>query len=208
MTNCVYCRMPRGETANCACARCQENHQLAWDQILPPGSIYRTTDRARLKADHPNLVEAYGKIIKWKLEDPLGMVVFGSTGLGKTRVMWLLLKRLFDEGATVMAFSASDFADKVQVEWGLYNGPQWLATVEGSNVVLLDDWDKMVLTERVQSSLFNLIEKRVSMGRKILITSNTTSADYQERFRNSVGAALLRRVKEFCEPIYLERAGT
>jgi hypothetical protein len=71
-----------------------------WAEICPPE--FRTiaeggrTDVARLTAQCPH----FYRIASWKYGDR-GLMLRGGTGRGKTRAMWRLLRRLFDEGRTL-----------------------------------------------------------------------------------------------------------
>ncbi len=78
-----------------------------WLGLCPP--IYRETDIHRLPPEA-------AKVTQWQY-GPRGLVVVGPTGVGKTRAMWLLLKRLVYEGRHVRALNAVEFATRRSCSW-------------------------------------------------------------------------------------------
>lgn len=199
--NCKYCRQPVGESNSCACRWCLELHDRNWFEILPQISEYQVTDMAILKKKHPQFKLLYDSVLAWRPGLGKGLVAYGPPGVGKTRTVWMLLKRLFDIGVDVHALTATGFGDGISENYREGTGPAWIRSVSSHEVLFIDDLDKLVLTQRVQSELFAVVETMTSMRRSIIITANGAGQDFIRKFDPSIGAALYRRIVEFCDPI-------
>jgi len=70
-----------------------------------------------------------------------------------------------------------------------------LATVD---VLFFDDFGKMKFTERVESELFAVIEKRTANCLPLILTTNFTGETLEERMTLDRGVPLVRRLREFC----------
>jgi hypothetical protein len=149
-----------------------------WLGLCPP--IYRETDIHRLPPEA-------AKVTQWQY-GPRGLVVVGPTGVGKTRAMWLLLKRLVYEGRHVRALNAVEFANRCADAFMEGRGTEWT---------------------RKLAELYLVVERRVAHGRPILVTTNLTGRAYVEG-REDDGeraAATVRRLREFCDTVVLSNGG-
>lgn len=170
------------------CPRCRRVDR--WLRLCPP--LFQTTDPARLD---PAAVEA---VNAWTF-GPLGLVLHGQPGTGKTRLAWTLLRRLFvDEGREFEAFDSVSFAHRVQKEFTAGDGPGFIDHVSTVPVVLFDDLGKAKFTERFESELFAVIDRRMAWGRPVIATTNMVSAEIAVAASASRGSPLVRRLREFC----------
>jgi DNA replication protein DnaC len=175
----------------------QMEREQRWDLICPP--LYRSTDFA-----HPGLIGDFVSIAReWTPRaGERGLGFMGSSGGGKTRLLFTCLRRAFDAGFTVHAtnhhhfarlvieaFSGSDDArERAQVE---------LRRLERVEVLLLDDLGKAPSTERCDAELECLIETRGSHLRPILWSANGHGQWLIDRFGPDRGAPIVRRLAEF-----------
>ena len=120
----------------------------AWNKECP--KAYRDSDWKRLPCRH-----LINEVQSWQYGKQ-GIVFAGSPGVGKTRLAYVLLKRLHAEGKSVKALTATDFALGVQEHGGNHTLPAWLKDLCIVPVLLLDDLGKEKLT---QSQVFR--EKRL-----------------------------------------------
>jgi DNA replication protein DnaC len=124
----------------------------------------------------------------------------GSTGTGKTRAMWRLLRRLFDEGRSIEALTAGEFGRSYADAAGQYRASAWFERLAAVDVLFVDDLGKGCWSEAVRAVFFDLIDKRTRFGRPVLITTNDTGPELSERMRDvNLGDPLVRRLREFCE---------
>ena len=160
-----------------------------WTRQCP--KAYRESDWRQLPCRHLiNEVQSwsYGK---------RGVVFAGSPGVGKTRLAYILLKRLHAEGKRVRAMTATDFALGVQEQGGKHKLPEWLKDLCSVSVLLLDDLGKEKLSESVVAQLFHVLDKRMAEELPVLITTNYKGQHFIERF-GEYGEPLYRRLKEAC----------
>lgn len=135
-----------------------------------------------------------------------GLLLLGETGLGKSRVMWQLLRRVIVEDKPergVMWFDAVGFGHEIVRRFNSedHNISQWLDSVATAPIVFFDDLGKLKLTERAEVELFGVIERRCANELPILATTNDTGDSMAARMTDNRGPALIRRLREFCAPI-------
>ena len=168
-----------------------------WRCICPP--LYQTTDLSRL----PGVVRpAIDKVLGWEC-GPRGMVLHGETGLGKTRVAMMALKGHHMAGLKVVPLLAGKFAYQVMTLLGESTSAfaAWYEGLIAADIVLLDDLGKEKMTERCETELFNLIEERSQHLRPLIVTTNTVGDSLEDKLSDDRSGPLLRRVREFCEPV-------
>ena len=156
-------------------------------------ALYRNSDPASLPA------VPLAKVLDWRY-GAQGLVAHGDTGRGKTRAMWLLLRRLhFGEGRKIVAFSTGQFAHECARRFaGDGDGPHWIERLARTDIVFFDDLGNDRVTERVESELFGVVERRIANCLPLLITTNHIGDTLAAKFTPDTGAALVRRLREFC----------
>ena len=107
------------------------------------------------------------------------------------------------EGKRVKAFSCADFGHECAAAFSdAENGLEWFETMVRRPIVFFDDIDKMKLTERVETELFGLIEKRISHCLPVIVTTQLQGQQLAGKFSDSArGEAIVRRLREFCEVV-------
>lgn len=147
-------------------------------------------------------------VVGW-VYGPRGLVLHGPSGKTKSRMMWILARRLYvDDGvqtvvarATRLARTLSDLATpagaiEAQIR-ALINAP----------VLILDDLGKEAQSERWESALVEIIDARTAAGRPLIITTNYVGSKLVERYRDrSNGEAVVRRLRDFCTAISFTHA--
>jgi DNA replication protein DnaC len=191
---CPDCRpMIRAERADQA-----RGERLAeWARFCPP--LYLEHDSAKYPvAAKPKLAE----VLKWQY-GAKGLLLHGESGAGKTRSAWELLRRLYvEESRRVIAFDAVSFSHAITKHFGPDgDGDKWFEEIINVAVVFFDDFGKARLTDRGQAELFGIVEGRMAHCRPIILTTNFVGETLAACFRDDMGQALVRRLREFCECI-------
>ena len=182
--------------------RTSEKKELNWTKIC--SKSYRST------TENEGLTEL------WKLELackklPLilshdanrGLVLVSrASGKGKTRAMWRLLRRLWNEGRSIQAFTSASFQRAAQDAAGNYESTAWFRELATCNVFFLDDLGKGQWTANTHGTWFDLVESRTNEGLPIFITTNHTSTELAER--SPSGPYTMRRIKESCSVLSLD----
>lgn len=165
-------------------------------KMCPP--LYRESDRARL----PCHASALAAVLDWQ-HGPEGLLLHGATGKGKTRAAWLLLRRLHFAGYRIEAFDCVSFSHEITRRFSADgDGVKWAAKLARAPVLFLDDLGKGRLTERGVAELFGLVEVRTANLLPVIVTCNHVGDTLAASLHGETGAALVRRLREFCRCIY------
>lgn len=178
----------------------QNRREESWLKICPP--LYNSTD-----INHPNMDKDMLKhVMAWRdLRDGIGVGIFGETGRCKTRMMFLLLKRLHFQGVQVEAIGAKRLGTCVSRSFG--DGPEAhearsiIARCRSTRVLFLDDVGKDKLTDRTEAEFYDLIEHRTSHMLPTMWTANASGEQLRAMLGEDRGVAILRRMREFSIPI-------
>jgi DNA replication protein DnaC len=165
-----------------------------WERLCPP--LYQRDlplelERQRWVSD----------VLSWQY-GPQGLLVVGKTGTGKTWVMWRLLRRLLEQGRSVVVL------DAVTYRSGLANAARegetelYVRRLSSAEVLYWDDFGQTHLSEAASEMLLHLVEQRASHERPLLLTSQYSGGALESQFqRPEMAAAVRRRFNEFCRVI-------
>lgn len=167
-----------------------------WLRICP--ERFRDTDLDRV----PNR-EAAEKVVSWNY-GPQGLLVFGKTGLCKTRCIFKLLERLhFKERRSIvvvngpefgLTISSSFFKDQVAAQ-------EYVTKLIRADVLYLDDLDKLKVTDRVEAELYHIVNARTSRNRPILVSVNLVGDALADTMSENRGEPIVRRLRDYCTPV-------
>ncbi len=165
-----------------------------WKAICPPEFI--GTDPRKLPCP-----SQYKAVMAWEY-GPRGLIFHGATGRGKSRCAWTLLRREWEAGRTVAALDSSagvTYAAKYS-ESGA-DVQRWIDRLCRVDVALLDDIFKCRLTDSFEAAIFTIVNQRTENRVPLVVTCNDTGSTLLERLTPDRGAAMLRRLREFCDSI-------
>jgi DNA replication protein DnaC len=162
--------------------------------------IFRDTEVSKL---HPKIQA----VVDWKPSfDKSGLLVHGNTGVGKTRGIWEIVRRIWAEQAQKDYNMPFLFLTMRKLEGMIEKGFQDKEHAEvidriiNAKLVVLDDFGKERLTSRMASDLFAVIDERSTARRTTLISTNFNGTALLERFENrdkETGMALVRRFRDY-----------
>ena len=181
-----------GECQSCFTTRRTRKFEM---DICPP--LYLDTNIDRLPAAQLE------QVMNWKF-GAKGLILLGETGKGKSRVAWTLLRRIFTETRPAVNFTWFDcvgFGHAISRHYQEEDAEDWLDSLATEQLVFMDDLGKLKLTERAEVELFGLIERRCANKLPMIVTTNDTGDSLASRMTDNRGPALIRRLREFCEPI-------
>ncbi len=196
------------ETENLLLKEHNRNNHLKekWNRICP--TLYQDTEIDRLphpmlsmKAlKWPYLVEGLpGKSARW-----IGVNLWGYPRTGKTRTMFLILKKAHFEGRSVKVFGPSQFAQELEMRD--FKTASWMRGVTAFDIVAFDDIDKCKLTRQQEDKFFALLDSRISRRLPTFFTGNTHGDDLKLQFRN--GEAIIARMREHSVSIHFPQQQT
>lgn len=113
---------------------------------------------------------AYDSVLSWDYGKK-GLLLMGDSDRGKTRCAWRLMNRLYMiDWIQFIAITELQFSHEV-AKFGKSEAlTQWIKDLCNVKVLFIDDLGKCVMTERVVSELFYLLEERMSHDRPIVAT--------------------------------------
>lgn len=183
-----------------ATAARQAELEDSWRRICP--ASYRMTD--------PNFPMMNQALLSGLMQyepkgDGRGIGLHGPTGNLKTRMMFLVLKKLHFEGRKVFAISAKRLAKCYSIMYGSDRecdaARHVIRRSYTADVLFLDDIGKERFTEHGQAEFYELVERRTSTLRPILWTANATGAELAAMMSIDRGWPIVRRLEEFCEVV-------
>lgn len=160
-------------------------------------ALYRETEESRLPEDQ------YRAVKGWVL-GPQGLLLRGETGTGKSRCAWKLVERLMVvDLKRVQCFDCVGFGHELTRRYRDDDEciEDWLSDLAKCPVLFFDDFGKLKLTERAETELFGLVERRCANKLPIIATTNDTGDSLAARMTDNRGRAMIRRLREFCQVI-------
>lgn len=169
---------------------------------FPPSmpALFRDTEVERL---HPSVQKA----LDWKPEgDVSGLLLHGTTGIGKTRAIWEIIRRQWVESVKRDRQLPYQFLTMRKIEGMIEKGfddRQHAKMLEGLidlPFLIIDDFGKERLTQRMASDLFAIIDERSTARKPTIISTNYNGTSLLERFDSrdvETGKAMIRRLKDY-----------
>lgn len=191
------------------CKPCQKKHsdsviglerQLKEDniakslEVIP--TIFRKTERDKLPK--PDKLDA---ALNWQF-GPKGLLLYGPTGCGKSRVAWEVVKREILLGRNVRNLTAlelSRYPSMLMADG--QSASDFASKIIECTLLVMDDVFKAKPTERVEELLFSVIDERGQWERPCIVTLNDTGETLSSRLSTDRGPALIRRLREYCHSI-------
>lgn len=173
-----------------------EQNGIKVDSIIPP--IYRETDFDRLPYPQRQDVRSWRPAKSGK-----GLWMVGDTRKGKTRASCVLIDDLIDEGINVKAFFHGNFNDElVEVIRSEKSFRKWKYGITSAEVLFIDDLFASKLTERVEASLFDILDERISWKRPTIITTQVEAKEAKHFFHSLKRCeAFFARIAEFFQVV-------
>lgn len=169
----------------------------SWKTLCPPE--YQKPIEWRYKsANRTNL----NKVLAWQYGER-GLLIYGEPGTCKTRFIWKLLEREWNNGRTMAMQSHTGFRQTVSA---LASADQqrmvnWIGGLIKVEILFLDDLGKGKSTPASEEAFFELIDSRMTMKRPVLFTSDMTTERIEGHFGEDYARGLMRRILERTEAI-------
>jgi DNA replication protein DnaC len=190
-------------------AELQRNERSRWEQLCP--QLYQCTALGRLEND----LRRQGYNNRWMHEvlgwqyGPQGLLLIGPTGVGKSRVMWMLLRRVLDqEHRSGVFLNAVKFRTGLQTAAREGETEEFVRRLVRADVMYWDDLGQTHLTGPASEMLLHLVEERTCKRKPILATTQYSGEKMDAQFeRKEMGQAVRRRLNEFCKVVIVGEQG-
>lgn len=163
-------------------------------------SRFKDTDVARL---HPSMQRA----VHWNpVVGKPGLLMHGTSGIGKTRAAWHIVNRLFLRGLDLGCNLPVNFMSMRRFEKEMIDSFEErrhgaaLDAVCRSPFLVLDDLGKERLTSRMATDLFGVIDHRTEQDMPTIVTTNFSGRAFLDRFLpqdKETGLAIARRIRDY-----------
>lgn len=176
------------------------------DPVFPPSmpDIFRDTEIERL---HPKIQS----VLDWKPSgDQSGLLLHGTTGVGKTRGIWEIIRRLWVEEARkdkqlpYQFLTMRKLEGMIEKSFDSRDHSGLIDQLLSVGILVFDDFGKERLTSRMASDLFAIIDERSTARKTTIISTNFNGSALLERFENrdkETGVALIRRLKDYYKTV-------
>ena len=162
--------------------------------------LFRDTELSRLH-------EKIQANIDWRPQgDKTGLLIHGTTGVGKTRALWEVVRRMWVEKADKDINMPYLFLTMRKIESMIEQGfdtkkhGTMLESLIEHPLLVIDDLGKERLTSRMASDLFAIVDERSVNRKTTIISTNFNGTTLLERFENKdkeTGVAFIRRLKDY-----------
>lgn len=170
-----------------------------WGTVCPPA--FQITEIDRLQ--NPALMRA---ILELELDKGIGVLFVGPTDKCKTRMAFLLLKKLFESGAVCVALTHYEFiatSSNMRRYELQARRDGWLKLIQECDWLMIDDLGKESFTNsdgestKDNNDLWGCLTKRWDNMRPCIITTQFKASALLPRLSGDMGPALVRRMKQF-----------
>jgi DNA replication protein DnaC len=161
-------------------------------------ALFRDTEVSKL---HPRLQSA----AEWTPNgQKSGLLLHGTTGVGKTRLAWHVVNRLWIEKARkdmnmpYRFLTMRKFEGLIEESFGEKAHSKMLDELIKTDLLVFDDLGKERATARMASDLFAVLDERTTAMRPTVITTNFNGSALVDRFDDKeMAAALVRRFRDY-----------
>lgn len=126
-----------------------------------------------------NMKSIYDTAIKFcEKEDVKNLLFYGGCGVGKTFLSSCIAKRMMDMGKTVVYVTAVNlFSEYEDYKFGRRKDNDFEKTLdmmEQADLLIIDDMGVEVPTPLSKQFLFDMVDKRIGLKKKMIISTNMT----------------------------------
>ena len=178
--------------------------EAKWAELCP--SLYRLESEGGL-TDLDRLLRAQPAIEKVPARPygAKGLLIRGKSDVGKTRIMWRLLRKHFDSGRGVIAYTSGSFERASRDAAGNFTLTEWFNRLCAVDCLFFDDLGKVSWSKTTTATFFDLVEHRTSNLKPLFITTNLAGDTLLTVLQvdKDLGAPLLQRLREHCDVLVL-----
>jgi DNA replication protein DnaC len=154
------------------------------------GSMYTNATLSRVLMDESKVPV----LNNWMKEKNKILLIQGSPGTGKTYISAAVLNYYYDERLEAFYTNHRRFISKIQEGFSKDHTQDYSVNQFAyKDILVFDDLGAATNTDWQQEVILDLIDKRVSMQKKTLFTTNLTNAELYETFGSRTASRLLAK---------------
>lgn len=177
-----------------------ERRKMAWDRMV--GGYFSIFDPNRIPV---SMQPHYEDALSWKPTNTRGIGFMGKSRSAKSKVITELGRRLYVSGVDIFPTSGVEFQEKVAGQVEDREGfDSYMQRVKNCRVLLLDDADKLKLTESVEAAYYSMLEHRRRFQRPVLVSVNLSGKQMAAAASENRGEPIINRLRDLCEIIELK----
>jgi len=168
-----------------------------------PTAMPQVFHDTKIELLHPKVQSA----LNWKPDgDKSGLIFHGTTGLGKTRGIWEIVRKMWlaeiqkDKILQYNFLTMRKLEAKISSSFANQTHEKEIDGLINVELLVLDDLGKERLTSRMATDLFAIIDERSIARRPTIISTNFTGSTLIDRFDakdKETGVAMIRRLKDY-----------
>lgn len=169
-----------------------EKRLASFERMCPPEFLKKLNENA----------PGYNHKMRWAVAgwvyNPKGLLLIGPSGRCKTRFAWKLLQAEHNRGRTVAGITHVEFRAKISAlaSSDIKSAWKFMESIEGVDLLLLDDLGKGRRTPAAEEALFLMIDKRVEKNLPTIYTMNTSLEVFSANLSDEYREPLLRRIQD------------
>jgi DNA replication protein DnaC len=140
----------------------------------------------------------------WASGEEKHVVLTGEFGVGKTTAAAVAAVRRLELGRNLWWRTAPYLLSQLGSGLGTQGREQALGVLSGGRALVLDDLDKVRPTDYGAEQVFIAIDRRLTEGVPLLITSNLTPAEMADRWPEPYGPAIASRLGGECRVVQMQ----
>ena len=171
------------------------------DKLIRP--LYLETDYHKLPKQAQHI---WMNIRHWSPTTRIGLRLCGASRAGKTRLMMMLLRKLYEDRENFKIFYAGEFHAELSEAKRSSFYKQWRDEVVNVPILAIDDLFAEKMTPTTEAGLFEVVNQRMERRLPLLYTSQVKTESAVDRFEDkSRGQAFVNRLKETTYLHYFEK---
>lgn len=164
---------------------------------------------------HPGLAVNFQRcreILSWEYQE-CGLLAAGPTDRGKSRMMWMLVRKFAETGMEIRYLTGQDFVSKLDgwLNFGRDDAGNWVKALAQCPLVFIDDFGQEAVSQVRESRylqwFFQFLEIRSGLRLPLLMTTNLSAMDIAGRTNDVSGDPLLKRLLLVAKPVKFDDKG-
>ena len=164
------------------------------DKTLDSFKPARSAKRKEVLAAARSFVNSFN----FKAGVPLGLLIKGVVGCGKTHVAVAILKEVIAKGYTGLYYNMVDLLSDIRATYddrSPLSESELLEELNEPDLLVLDDLGAEKSAEWVNDRLYLIVNRRYESARPIMVTTNLS----EEELVKKLGERIVSRLREICQ---------